>query len=279
VVGSAYTPTTRLASTVLLPANITGAGGIFTFNQVGTNPLFRLSPDTTYGLTISSDAVGIRWSNTGNTGPGTAVSPTALLGYVYHTFRGSSDSGASWYVTPGVHNTVIMSVDSRIFAEHMAYASKPYDTGFKGGTLQVDVPGSFSQSYDTGTGGYIDGNGLNAVFTGMFSGAGDLSFINSAAGGAVTLAGTSTYTGATHVGANRRGKLLPAPINQAPIDSNHPSATPVRRRLRLTPSRPNSAGPINANAPGTGTGLAPTSPVRTAQPNIFVILRSLYWAP
>ena len=81
------------------------------------------------------------------------------------------------------------------------------------------------------------------------------------------------------VGANRRGKLLPAPINQAPIDSNHPSATPVRRRLRLTPSRPNSAGPINANAPGTGTGLAPTSPVRTAQPNIFVILRSLYWAP
>ncbi len=202
VVGSAYTPTTRLASTVLLPANITGAGGIFTFNQVGTNSLFRLSPDTTYGLTISSDAVGIRWSNTGSTGLGTAVSPTALLGYGYHTFRGSSDSGATWYVTPGVHNTVIMSVDSRIFAEHLAYASTPYDTGFNGGTLQVDVPGSFSQSYDTGTGGYLDGNGLNAVFTGMFSGAGDLSFINSAAGGAVTLAGTSTYTGATHVGAN-----------------------------------------------------------------------------
>ena len=85
-----------------------------------------------------------------------------------------------------------------------AYASSPYSTTFAGGTLVVDQSGTFSTSYNTGTGGSIQANGLDAVFAGIFSGAGSLSFVNSGQSGYTSLNGLNTYTGVTTVGSQAR---------------------------------------------------------------------------
>ncbi len=79
---------------------------------------------------------------------------------------------------------------------------------FQGGVLKVDqANGSYSQAFtlagsSTNT---IDQGGQTSTFSGTFSDAvngvpGSLSFINSSAGGGITLAGASTYTGATTIG-------------------------------------------------------------------------------
>lgn len=81
-----------------------------------------------------------------------------------------------------------------------AFASNPYSTTFAGGTLIVDQPGTFPENYDSGTGGSIDGNGFASTFSGIFSGAGGLAFVNSGQGGSIGLSGVSTYTGPTTVG-------------------------------------------------------------------------------
>ncbi len=199
--GTDYTPSSRLAGTGLLPATITGAGGIFTFDDMASADGFFLDANTTYGLTVSSDATGIRWSNTGTTGLGTATTPTALDGYLFRRFLVSPDGGLSWDANAGNFNTVVLTVDQRIHPRSLAYASNPYYATFNGGTLLVDLAGSFATDYDTGTGGVIDGNGFRSVFSGVFSGTGNLAFTNSSRGGSIALAGVNTYTGATRVGA------------------------------------------------------------------------------
>jgi len=78
-------------------------------------------------------------------------------------------------------------------------ASSPSSTTFAGGTLVVDAPGTHNTAYATGTGGSIDQNGNIATFSGIFSGSGALSFINSGSGGKIFLSGTNTYTGGTTV--------------------------------------------------------------------------------
>ena len=72
-------------------------------------------------------------------------------------------------------------------------------TTFAGGTLVVNVPGSYSTSYDTGSGGSIDQSSNTASFSGVFSGSGALNFVNTGSGGDIILSGTNTYTGATTV--------------------------------------------------------------------------------
>lgn len=200
--GTGFNPATRLATTSLLPASITGAGGLFTFDSLGADPAFALEADTTYGLTLASDATGIRWSNTGTTALGTATTPTAFDGYLFRAFRVSADGGLTWGATPGNFNTVIIAVDPGIHPGSAAYASNPYSTAFNGGTLIVDAAGAYATDYATGTGGTVDGNGLRSVFSGVFSGAGNLAFTSSAGGGSIELRGTNTYTGATSVGAD-----------------------------------------------------------------------------
>jgi hypothetical protein len=200
--GTDYTPSSRLAGTGLLPAAITGAGGIFTFDSMASADGFFLDANTTYGLTVSSDATGIRWSNTGTTGLGTATTPTALDGYLFRRFLVSLDGGLSWDANAGNFNTVVLTVDQRIHPRSVAYASNPDNVSFNGGTLLVDVADTFATDYDTGTGGVIDGNGFRSVFSGVISGAGNLAFMNSSQGGAIELRGLNTYTGATRVGAD-----------------------------------------------------------------------------
>ncbi len=80
-------------------------------------------------------------------------------------------------------------------------------TTFAGGTLTMDVPGTFTQNWTLGTQptNAIDLAGNSTALSGVFSGAGgNLNIINSQIGGALSLSGTSTYTGATTVfgGAN-----------------------------------------------------------------------------
>ncbi|WP_216921611.1 autotransporter domain-containing protein [Synechococcus sp. CCAP 1479/9] len=84
-----------------------------------------------------------------------------------------------------------------------AIASSPYSTTFAGGTLIVDVPGSFATNYVVGSaGGSIDLNGNHSTFSGVFSGPGALTFTNSGLAGSTNLTGTSTITGPTVVGSN-----------------------------------------------------------------------------
>lgn len=82
-------------------------------------------------------------------------------------------------------------------------------TTFAGGTLTMDVSGTFTQHWTLGTQATnaIDLAGSTGELSGTFSGAGgNIRFINSGTGGALSLSGTSTYTGSTTVlsGANLR---------------------------------------------------------------------------
>jgi autotransporter-associated beta strand protein len=84
-----------------------------------------------------------------------------------------------------------------------ANASNPYSTTFEGGTLVVDLPGSYSTDYTiSSSGGTIDINGNTSTFSGVFSGPGALTFANGTSGGSTNLTGLSTYTGSTTVGNN-----------------------------------------------------------------------------
>ncbi len=82
-------------------------------------------------------------------------------------------------------------------------------TTFAGGTLTINIPGTFAQNWTLSTQATnaIDLAGNTAELSGVFSGAGGpISFINSGIGGSLSLSGVSTYTGPTTVfgGANLR---------------------------------------------------------------------------
>ena len=72
---------------------------------------------------------------------------------------------------------------------------------FNGGTLQIVADGAtLNQLFGiTSAGGTVDQNGLNATFTGVISGTGDLTITNSSTGGSITLTAQNTYTGATTI--------------------------------------------------------------------------------
>jgi autotransporter-associated beta strand protein len=82
-----------------------------------------------------------------------------------------------------------------------ANASNPYSTTFAGGTLLVDLPGSYSTDYTiSSSGGTIDIAGQNSTFSGVFSGTGPITFSNTSSVGSVDLTAVNTYTGTTTVG-------------------------------------------------------------------------------
>lgn len=199
--GTDYVPIARIVGTGLLPVTITAAGAIYDFDDAVSQGGVFLDANTTYGLTLASDATGIRWSNTGTTALGTATTPTALGGYLFRGFSLSADGGLTWVGAASNFNTVILTVDQGIHPGRVALASNPYSVSLNGGTLLVDVAGSYATDYATGSGGVIDGNGLRSVFSGVFSGTGNLAFTSSSPGGVIELAGLNSYTGATRVGA------------------------------------------------------------------------------
>jgi uncharacterized protein with beta-barrel porin domain len=101
-----------------------------------------------------------------------------------------------------VWNLVALALEG-IVPGNPANASNPYSTTFAGGTLVVDIPGTYTTNYNlTNSGGVIDLNGSVSTFSGVISGTGPLAFSNGGSGGSINLAGTSTYTGATTVGSN-----------------------------------------------------------------------------
>jgi autotransporter-associated beta strand protein len=84
---------------------------------------------------------------------------------------------------------------------NLANASNPYSTTFAGGTLLVDTPGTYSQNWLllNVQGNSIDQGGVRSTFSGVFSGAGGINFINSGQGGRLELSGDNTYTGSTTI--------------------------------------------------------------------------------
>jgi autotransporter-associated beta strand protein len=82
-----------------------------------------------------------------------------------------------------------------------ATATAPYSTSFAGGTLLVDAPGTYSQNWLllNVQGSSIDQGGVRSTFSGIFSGAGGINFINSGQGGRLELSGDNTYTGSTTI--------------------------------------------------------------------------------
>jgi fibronectin-binding autotransporter adhesin len=72
---------------------------------------------------------------------------------------------------------------------------------FDGGTLQLDSSGPvFSQNFTVNaTNGTIDAAGLNSTMSGVLSGPGGLTFVDSAGGGSVVLTNANLYQGATTI--------------------------------------------------------------------------------
>lgn len=91
--------------------------------------------------------------------------------------------------------------------EHVAsaLAANKLSPVFDGGTLKMDVPlAIYTQDFTLKTGGgTIDQNGNDSTFVGVIrdgeTGGGPLTITNGATGGAITLAGTNTYSGGTVV--------------------------------------------------------------------------------
>ena len=79
---------------------------------------------------------------------------------------------------------------------------------FQGGVLRVDAAGTYAQDFTiTGLNNTIDVNGLNSIFSGVFSETQpnsvlDITNNNNLGGGTVTFTGINTYTGGTYVFCN-----------------------------------------------------------------------------
>jgi fibronectin-binding autotransporter adhesin len=76
-------------------------------------------------------------------------------------------------------------------------AASSVNPNFTGGTLTVAAAGTYTNNFTVQTqGGTVNNDGLNATFSGVYSGVGPMAF---AGAGVTTLAGVNTYTGGTTV--------------------------------------------------------------------------------
>lgn len=118
--------------------------------------------------------------------------------------------------------------------------SSNFNNRFDGGTLLVDVANTYGGNFSiTANGATIDQNGLDSVFTGVFSDdsagtPGNLTITNSGTGGSVTLTNTNTYTGTTTIdsgatlalsGNNASIASSSAVINNGTFDLTHANPT------------------------------------------------------
>jgi len=108
-------PSNNLASSAALPVTIAALRQIYSFDSLGSLGSYTLGANITYGLTLASEGpseyvTGVRWSNTGQSGDGTARSPSGLNGYTYLTFNNSDDAGLTWIDPSATSNTIILSV-------------------------------------------------------------------------------------------------------------------------------------------------------------------------
>jgi autotransporter-associated beta strand protein len=217
------------------PVNVTVDGVTYTINSTGYLWLApNLNPSATsllqsqiwYGDSAKAQAFALAARNAGfgtasPSQPGYGsfspyfayfINPAGIgssWSYYYNcntdpTCATSNVSTVSWRLDRNwVFATATVYVPPGIVAGTTYNASAPSATIFAGGTLTVDQDRSstnpFGSGFDTGTGGSIDGNGKTAFFSGIFSGSGNMSFINSGVGGRITFSGTNTYTGATSI--------------------------------------------------------------------------------
>jgi len=109
--------------------------------------------------------------------------------------------------TPGVVITpiVLPGIDTSASFFPISGLGVDFLPEFNGGTLRIDVSGTYSQDFSiTSLGGAIDSYGQTATFTGVFydataEGSGPLTITNSLTGGSVTFAGDNSYTGLTTI--------------------------------------------------------------------------------
>ncbi|MGH8232183.1 MAG: autotransporter-associated beta strand repeat-containing protein, partial [Steroidobacteraceae bacterium] len=96
--------------------------------------------------------------------------------------------------------TDITGAGSTYLAATLGVSTNPV---FDGGTLQLDSSGPvFSQDFTiNSTNGTIDTAGLTSTLSGVLSGPGGLTFMNSGSGGRVTLSNLNTYVGSTTIDA------------------------------------------------------------------------------
>lgn len=94
-------PNALLYSLGLKSIPMDAAGNMYTLPI----PNWNLRPNTTYALVLKSDLSGIGWANTL-----AQTSPTSDNGYVFQSFKKTSNSGASWTDPNSSVNAVVIFV-------------------------------------------------------------------------------------------------------------------------------------------------------------------------
>jgi fibronectin-binding autotransporter adhesin len=110
---------------------------------------------------------------------------------------GASEDVGGMLVPPPVLTNIILA-GSPYLAAGLGTTLNPV---FDGGTLQLDTSGpTFSEAFTVNsTNGTIDTAGLTSTMSGVLSGPGGLTFMNSGSGGSLTLTNTNTYQGASTI--------------------------------------------------------------------------------
>lgn len=205
------TPGTNVSGAVATPVVLSSPGG------AADNQPFTF----TFG-TFSSSAAGVSFAN--------ARYDAVIGGVPFILFFGSDPAGATFFpqLFGGGAGVNLLNVTvATAFAPLPAPPVPPVPpaaivpggtflisdaavpTTFAGGTLTINIPGTFAQNWTLGpqVTNAIDLAGNTAELSGIFSGpGGPISFINSGSGGSLSLSGVSTYTGPTTIfgGANLR---------------------------------------------------------------------------
>ena len=136
-----------------------------------------------------------------------AIAACAWIRYIYTATRKEAALNRGEIVDCGGRADVRAALPyaflAGITAGNIANATNPYSTTFAGGTLLVDAPGTYSQNWLllNVPGNSIDLGGVGSTFSGIFSGPGGITFINSGQGGRLALSGINTYAGPTTVAA------------------------------------------------------------------------------
>ncbi|MCP9929726.1 autotransporter outer membrane beta-barrel domain-containing protein [Cyanobium sp. AMD-g] len=204
------TPGTNVSGAVATPLVLSSPGG------AADNQPFTF----TFG-TFSSSAAGVSFAN--------ARYDAVIGGVPFILFFGSDPAGATFFpqLFGGGAGVNLLNVTvPTAFAPRPAPPVPPagivpggtflisdpaVPTTFAGGTLTMDIPGTFTQNWTLGTQATnaIDLAGNTATLSGVFSGAGGtISFINSGSGGSLSLSGVSTYTGPTTVSGGTNLRVL-----------------------------------------------------------------------